>query len=769
MVKKLLPLILFLACVCNAGAEWKFNPFTSKLDFYDGDTANIQSYTISFATYSGTGIDFNAYENSTFTATGQLQEAINSASPGDFISIRPGTYVWTSSVTVDVADLTINFNGSVWTPDDNRPGAGPTVHENSFIELSAENIVIKNLYCSGKDQGMCAIYMDANADYWKVQNCTFFETGYNGGTSYVIRPVSGADYGQCFNVQFRECNAVGIAEISSSYGSYLNFLAVDGVPGSLIVYGTYNKFSNFQLKNSGRLSIQGDYNSLNGFMGVSSTVEGFYFYYSDWCTVSNGQVLTTTKDGMYFNHSDNNVVSNVVFKNINGDDAIFIDGSSDGNSITNCTFNATIDDYCVQIAAGATDNIISNCIADGVTGELGFIADNSGNSTNQYTDNLSEGDANYQNRLIEDTTFYGDISMYKSLTSKYGIESSTGNFTTSLETASFTITNQYTLPTTKGSDDQILKFNGEDLNWEADASSAGGAASIDISVDAASIADPIDSVDFENVFNAVAKGTTVHMFVSTAAPTNGDTTHLSNADQIYDFCETTQNYYKSGEEGTIAAAIAEGELADSIVVSADIKDGVVSLADMTAAATGYGTNWANFTNVPAGFADGTDDGGSEVSVFLRPQQAKLPTSNPAVIDAGNNGWRLLFDDTTQETATWEFIMDDDYGGGQLYCDVYFSMASGESDEVQWECYTMAYTPATDSADYDTDSYDTPDVSTTTVAASAGRVYKQTIIMDSDDSVAAGDIVRIKISTDSDDGTHDDATGDREFRYAVIRE
>ncbi len=164
-----------------------------------------------------------------------------------------------------------------------------------------------------------------------------------------------------------------------------------------------------------------------------------------------------------------------------------------------------------------------------------------------------------------------------------------------------------------------------------------------------------------------------------------------------------------------------------------------------------------------------DDNIATLNILLRPQHAKLPSSNPAVIDAGNSGWRLLFDDTTQETASWEFVLDDDYLAETLYADVYFSMASGEANEVQFEGYVMAYTPGTDTADWDTDSYDTVNEGTaTTVAATAGRVYKQTITLTNNDSIAAGDIVRFKLSTDSDDGTADDAVGDREVRYVIIR-
>jgi len=55
--------------------------------------------------------------------------------------------------------------------------------------------------------------------------------------------------------------------------------------------------------------------------------------------------------------------------------------------------------------------------------------------------------------------------------------------------------------------------------------------------------------------------------------------------------------------------IAEGKLADSTIISADIKDATITTADMTAATTGWFVNWANFANVPAGFADGIDNEG----------------------------------------------------------------------------------------------------------------------------------------------------------------
>lgn len=180
-------------------------------------------------------------------------------------------------------------------------------------------------------------------------------------------------------------------------------------------------------------------------------------------------------------------------------------------------------------------------------------------------------------------------------------------------------------------------------------------------------------------------------------------------------------------------------------------------------------NTSNFMRGDGTWATPAGGGGdSEINIMLKPQSAKLPASNPAVIDAGNSGWRLLFDADTAESATWEFILDDDYGTGTLYADYFFSMVSGEADEVSFSAEIMAVA-AGDTADVDTDSYDTANLGTTTVAATAGRLYKQTVTLTTDDSLAAGDYIRFKASTDATDTTSDGATGDRELRYIIIRE
>jgi len=155
-------------------------------------------------------------------------------------------------------------------------------------------------------------------------------------------------------------------------------------------------------------------------------------------------------------------------------------------------------------------------------------------------------------------------------------------------------------------------------------------------------------------------------------------------------------------------------------------------------------------------------------VIFTPPSADACTVG-AEIDAGDGNWRLLFDDTADGCAMWQFVMPTNYASAPLI-DVIFSMVSGESDEVEFEATIMCYTPTTDTADIGTASFSNVAVAVTTVSATAGEAYLATITL-TDDSCSAEDVVFIVISTDANDAVNDDATGDREvvgvnFRYTA---
>ena len=135
----------------------------------------------------------------------------------------------------------------------------------------------------------------------------------------------------------------------------------------------------------------------------------------------------------------------------------------------------------------------------------------------------------------------------------------------------------------------------------------------------------------------------------------------------------------------------------------------------------------------------------------------------ALIDGGSGAWKALLNDgsVTDDAIVWQFVMPSNYSSTPTL-DVHFAMASGEANEVEFEGAIMCYTPTTDTADIDAASFADCALGTaTTVSATAGEVYSQTITL-TDDSCASGDDVFIWVSTDADDATNDDATGNREI-------
>lgn len=132
---------------------------------------------------------------------------------------------------------------------------------------------------------------------------------------------------------------------------------------------------------------------------------------------------------------------------------------------------------------------------------------------------------------------------------------------------------------------------------------------------------------------------------------------------------------------------------------------------------------------------------------------------------------LAFDDTTVEGArSAPFQMPADYtGSGTLKADIYYKMASATSGKVDFEVAVEAVTAA-DAVDLDSaESFDTANAANETVPGSAGYLGKLTVTLANKDSVAAGDMVRLKLERDADDGTDDTASGDARVLLVTIRE
>lgn len=146
------------------------------------------------------------------------------------------------------------------------------------------------------------------------------------------------------------------------------------------------------------------------------------------------------------------------------------------------------------------------------------------------------------------------------------------------------------------------------------------------------------------------------------------------------------------------------------------------------------------------------------TVILPVQSAKLPGTNPAAIDAGENNWRLLFDAATDESCLWQFRMPTNYSSAPVL-KIQYSMNSATSGAVYFQASVMAVSDG-DAADINTDSYDTANSGNATVPGTAGYLDEISITLTNADSVAANDLCKIKLNRDADNAS-DTAAGDAE--------
>lgn len=151
------------------------------------------------------------------------------------------------------------------------------------------------------------------------------------------------------------------------------------------------------------------------------------------------------------------------------------------------------------------------------------------------------------------------------------------------------------------------------------------------------------------------------------------------------------------------------------------------------------------------------------SIILPVQSAKIGgeyITAGAAIDGGSGPWKLLFDTSSTESALWQFKMPTNYASG-LVAKLQYSMASATADKVDWEVEIMA---VADGEQIDASaSFDTVNEVTggTTVPGTAGFVDTISITCTYADSVAANELVLLRVNRDHDDAD-DTSTGDAEL-------
>lgn len=149
-----------------------------------------------------------------------------------------------------------------------------------------------------------------------------------------------------------------------------------------------------------------------------------------------------------------------------------------------------------------------------------------------------------------------------------------------------------------------------------------------------------------------------------------------------------------------------------------------------------------------------------------PLSAEFPASNWAPLSLVNSRPVLAFDAGTNESAIWSFVAPQGITT-PLYAIVHYIMASAVSGDVDVDVSVEAITPG-DAVDLDTtDSFDTVNsTDNTTVPGTAGYEDDISVTLTNNDSIAAGDMCRIKVTRDA---VSDTASGDMRVLAVELRD
>lgn len=156
------------------------------------------------------------------------------------------------------------------------------------------------------------------------------------------------------------------------------------------------------------------------------------------------------------------------------------------------------------------------------------------------------------------------------------------------------------------------------------------------------------------------------------------------------------------------------------------------------------------------------------TILIDVETLKIPASNPAQLDGGQEFYYALFDDTTSQSGKKQFRIPDDYVGTPRLI-IQFTMADTQTGTltVKFGVSAKAVTPD-DAVDIESKSFDTVNTGTKTLAnnEAEGILKELEIALTNFDSGVAGDLLQLLLALDVT-GT---AAGDVEavtftFKYA----
>lgn len=143
--------------------------------------------------------------------------------------------------------------------------------------------------------------------------------------------------------------------------------------------------------------------------------------------------------------------------------------------------------------------------------------------------------------------------------------------------------------------------------------------------------------------------------------------------------------------------------------------------------------------LPIGAA--TPGDGTTNNVPAKIQRAKSSATAPSPF------WlEALFDGSTKNWLTWAFRMPQDYASGPVLKIIY-KATSATTGTIVFEGRLAAYTPGTDTTDFDAKAYGSANTTgaNTVPATTAGKLAEVSLTLTNADSVAAGDMVVLTLA------------------------
>lgn len=151
----------------------------------------------------------------------------------------------------------------------------------------------------------------------------------------------------------------------------------------------------------------------------------------------------------------------------------------------------------------------------------------------------------------------------------------------------------------------------------------------------------------------------------------------------------------------------------------------------------------------------------------RPRDAEYPATNFPQLTISNRRPVLAFDASTDETCYFTFPAPQGLTG-TITVVVYYTMASATTGAVYFQAAFEAVTAADALNLASATSFDTANSGNGTVPGTAGYMQTISITMTNNDSIAAGDYVRLSLNRDADNAS-DTATGDANVLLVEIRD